>query len=267
MNSIQISIKANEQEQELLISQLSDLDAIGFEQIEDRLIAYFPANDFNSYEVTRILNNYEFVSKELKEQNWNEVWEHNFQPVAVQSFCGIRADFHKPFTGIEHEIIITPKMSFGTGHHATTYMMIDQMKDLDFKNKSVFDFGTGTGILSILAEKLGAREVVAIDVDEWSIENTNENIEKNNCKRIVVSLSSKLPSQKFEIVLANINRNVILDYIKDLKKILKPGAHLLLSGLLTSDETIIIEACKTNDLELLKKTERNNWISLLLANK
>ena len=98
-------------------------------------------------------------------------------------------------------------------------------------------------------------------------ENTNENIEKNNCKRIVVSLSSKLPSQKFEIVLANINRNVILDYIKDLKKILKPGAHLLLSGLLTSDETIIIEACKTNDLELLKKTERNNWISLLLANK
>ncbi|HEY6957173.1 MAG TPA: 50S ribosomal protein L11 methyltransferase, partial [Flavisolibacter sp.] len=161
MNSIQVSIAANEQQQEILISQLSDLGAEGFEQTDDYLLAYFNEYTFKSYEVNQLLKDHSFTLNTIKEQNWNEVWESNFQPVVVDSFCAIRAEFHDAINSVKHEIIITPKMSFGTGHHATTYMMIEQMRDFDFKNKSVFDFGTGTGILAILAEKLGAASITA----------------------------------------------------------------------------------------------------------
>jgi ribosomal protein L11 methyltransferase len=184
MDSIQISITATEEEQEILISLLSDFGATGFEQTDKEVIAYFDENNFESYEVNEIIKAYTFTTAHIKEQNWNEVWERNFQPVVINNFCSVRAEFHPPASGVEHEIIITPKMSFGTGHHATTYMMIEQMKDIAFENKTVFDFGTGTGLLSILAEKLGAARVSAIDVDEWSITNARENIEKNNCSKL-----------------------------------------------------------------------------------
>jgi ribosomal protein L11 methyltransferase len=264
MNSIQITIEANEQQQEILISQLEEFNANGFEQMDDALIAYFAENNFDSYEVNQILKGFVFTINTIKEQNWNEVWESNFQPVIVDDFCAIRAHFHEPIESVKHEIIITPKMSFGTGHHATTYMMIEQMKDIDFTCKTVFDFGTGTGILAILAEKLGAASVSAIDVDEWSIENAKENIEKNNCSRIEVQLSTTIPAQQFDIILANINRNVILQYLPYLKTSLHTNSFLLLSGLLATDENDIVEACKKENIKLLKQTEKNNWISLLL---
>ncbi|HTM90849.1 MAG TPA: 50S ribosomal protein L11 methyltransferase [Flavisolibacter sp.] len=265
MNSIQLSIEAAEEQQEILISQLSDLGADGFEQTDNYLIAYFNENTFKSYEINELLKEYSFTTNTIEEKNWNEVWESNFEPVVVNNFCAIRAEFHQPITTVEHEIIITPKMSFGTGHHATTYMMIEQMQHIDFKNKTVFDFGTGTGILSIVAEKLGALSITAIDVDDWSITNTRENIEKNDCSKISVSLSSQIPKHKFDIVLANINRNVILSYLPELNAGLKENSYLLLSGLLTSDEKDIMEACSSHNLRLLKHTERNNWISLLLV--
>ena len=263
MNSIQISIEANEEQQGILISQLSDLGTDGFEQTNDYLIAYFNENTFKSYDVNEVLKGYSFTTNSIEERNWNEVWESSFQPVIVNNFCAIRAEFHKPIKNVEHEIIITPKMSFGTGHHATTYMMIEQMHDIDFKNKTVFDFGTGTGILAILAEKLSATKITAIDADDWSISNAKENIEKNNCSKITVSLSSQIPNEQFDIVLANINRNVILDYLSDLNNVLKENCYLLLSGLLTSDEKNIVEGCNTRKLKFLMRNERNNWISLL----
>jgi ribosomal protein L11 methyltransferase len=263
MNSIQIGIEANEEQQEILISELSELGAEGFEQTGNMLVAYFNELDFKSYEVNEVLKSYRFNTTTLKEKNWNEVWESNFQPVVVGGFCGIRAEFHAPFINVEHEIIITPKMSFGTGHHATTHMMIEQMRDIDFSNKKVFDFGTGTGILSILAEKLGATDITAIDVDHWSIENTRENATRNGCTKIAVSLSSGIPAEVFDVILANINRNVILEYLPQLKNNLHPGSLLLLSGLLTTDEKDIVAACLREGLQLTKKTERNNWISLL----
>lgn len=263
MNTIQISIEANEAQQEILISGLSELGAEGFEQTDNNLIAYFPELGFKSYEVNAMLKPYVFNTTTIEEKNWNEVWESNFQPVIVESFCGIRAEFHPPITDVEQEIVITPKMSFGTGHHATTYMMIEQMRDIDFKEKTVFDFGTGTGILAILAEKLGARKITAIDVDDWSIKNTEENSVRNGCTKISVSLSSELPEEEFDVVLANINRNVILQYLPKLKTCLHADSKLLLSGLLTSDENDIVEACKKEGLKLIKQTERNNWISLL----
>lgn len=265
MDSIQITIRATEEQQEILISQLSELQASGFEQMEESLVAYFPANDFNSYDVSSLLEGFEYNTQTVKEQNWNAVWEGNFQPVVVDDFCAVRADFHEPVNGVEHEILITPKMSFGTGHHATTHMMIQQMRNMDLKGKKVFDFGTGTGILAILAEKLGAAAVSAIDVDDWSIENAKENIERNNCVSIEVTLGSVIPQQQFDVILANINRNVILQYISQLDESLVNEGALLLSGLLVSDEEDIVKACTEAGFSFIRKGERNNWISLLFS--
>jgi ribosomal protein L11 methyltransferase len=263
MNSIQITIEADEEKQEILISELSDFGVHGFEQTENYLIAYFNENSFRSYEVNDLLKNYSFTTQVIEARNWNEEWESNFQPVIVNNFCAIRAEFHSPVTNVEHEVIITPKMSFGTGHHATTYMMIEQMSDIDFRNKTVFDFGTGTGILSILAEKLGASKIEAIDVDDWSIINARENIEKNHSSKISVMLSSQIPDEMFDIILANINRNILLTYIPCLCQSLKVNGYLLLSGLLTSDERDIMDVCLKEKLKPVKTVERSTWISLL----
>ena len=267
MNHIQINIEAAEDEQEILISELAELQAIGFEQTSTHLIAYFEESNFESYEVNGLIKNRKFSITTLPKQNWNAVWEENFQPVIVDNFCAIRAHFHQEIKNVEHEIVITPKMSFGTGHHATTLMMIEQMKDLDFTGKTVFDFGTGTGILSILAEKLGATSVLAIDVDPWSIENSKENLGRNNCKKISVELSSHLPNGVFDIILANINRNVIIEYLPLLTNNMKETSHLLLSGLLTEDESEVVERCRMVNMTLTKKAERNNWICLLFNRK
>ena len=267
MNTISITIQANEEQQEILISQMEELNATGFEQQEESLIAYFPENNFDSYEINQLLLGYMHTITTIEDRNWNQLWESNFQPVIIENFCAIRADFHEPVNNMAHEIIITPKMSFGTGHHATTYMMVQQMKDIDFTDKTVFDFGTGTGILAILAEKLGAAYVWGIDVDEWSINNAKENIEKNNCTAVEVELSTNIPSKQFDIILANINRNVILHYLPELKKSLSENGCLLLSGLLTTDEKDIVTACTENNLDMIKLIEKNNWISLLFVNR
>ncbi len=263
MKYFQISIEVTEEQQEILIGLLFHLDATGFEQTETHLHAYFTENNFPTYEVNETLKDFTFQTQTVKNQNWNKEWESNFQAVIVNNFCGIRAHFHAPIKIVQHEIIITPKMSFGTGHHATTYIMIEQMKELEFKNKTIFDFGTGTGILAILAEKLGAASVSAIDIDEWSIENAQENIDMNDCYKISLSLSSVLPDQKFDILIANINRNVILNYLPKIKSCVKQNGYLLLSGLLEIDEQDIVDKCSLHHLNLIKQTSRNNWISLL----
>jgi ribosomal protein L11 methyltransferase len=265
MNTVQISITAPEADQEILISQLEELNAIGFEQTERLLIAYFPENNFEAYEIQELLKKYNFESTTIEEQNWNAVWESNFQPVLVDDFCGIRADFHEPLPDVQFEIVITPKMSFGTGHHATTYMMIRQMRDLDFNGKTVFDFGTGTGVLAILAEKMGAGSIRAIDVDEWSIENAVENVGHNGCKRVEVALSTALPEIMFDVVLANINRNVLLDYMKQLSSITKPGGILLLSGIMPSDVADIQQSARNEGFVPGAQDERNGWSCLKLT--
>lgn len=267
MKHIQIEVIANEHQQEELIALLDEYNPSGFEQTDEKLLAYFNENDFEEQEIKRILEGYPFSLAEVAERNWNAVWEQNFPPVVVGDFCAVRAHFHEPIAGVEQEIVITPKMSFGTGHHATTYMMIEQMRELDFINKSVFDFGTGTGILSILAEKQGAKNVVAIDVDDWSIENARENFERNACQHIEVTRSSKLPEAKFDIILANINRNVILDYMKPLVQICGKDSSVLFSGLLAADEQDIKKAAVENDLRFIKMQERQGWISLLFVNE
>lgn len=265
MKHIQLEIVANEYQQEELIALLDEFHPSGFEQTDEKLKAYFEEEGFDRDAVMQVISGYDYNVGTLEEQNWNALWEQNFQPVIVDDFCAVRAHFHQPIPHVAHEIIITPKMSFGTGHHATTYMMMQQMRHIDFTNKTVFDFGTGTGILAILAEKLGAEKITAIDVDDWSIENAKENFQRNDCRKIEVTLSSQLPKEAFDIILANINRNVLLDYMEALSAIIKPGGTVLLSGLLAADETDIRKAAEKQGLLFHKKEEKNGWISLLFS--
>lgn len=263
---IQIEFQTISAEQsDLLIAQLSEIGFDGFEEEENKLKAFIPADDFIGTAVKEIAasQNLSFTQTTIEETNWNAVWESNFQPVIVDDFVGIRADFHEPITGVEHEIVITPKMSFGTGHHATTFMMIQQMREIDFTGKIVFDFGTGTGILAVLAEKLGASKIFAVDYDEWSIENAEENLKRNNCSKFELQKADTATGKaQYDVILANINKNVILDNFSVLVKQLTPTGVLLLSGLLQTDETDISAAASKFSLKLEKITSRNNWISL-----
>jgi ribosomal protein L11 methyltransferase len=258
----------NEDALAVIIALLSDVGFEGFEEKDDILKAYTSKEDFNELFLDDLAKQYSFSYhiNVLSPQNWNAVWEQNFEPVIIDDFVTIRAHFHQPITTIQYEVVITPKMSFGTGHHATTTMMIQQMRNLDFFNKTVLDFGTGTGILAILAEKLGAASMVAVDNDAWSIENSRENVEQNHCHLIeVLQREDANLNKRFDIIVANINRNVILDNLAYLSSQLQKGGYLLLSGLLEEDEKVIL--AKTNDFQLVhvNTLHRLQWISLLFS--
>lgn len=249
---------------EILIANLQET-ASGFEETEAALTAIFPIEKYNEEEIVELASTYNlhFEKKEIVPQNWNAVWESNFSPVVVDDFVGIRAEFHNPMTDVAHEIIITPKMSFGTGHHATTFLVMRQMQKISFVQKTVFDFGTGTGVLAILSKKLGASVVVANDIDDWSIENAKENFERNAVLDInlLKNDSAKL-NGSFDIILANINRNVLMDNIPTLAEQLNNNGQLILSGILETDVKMINEQCANSQLKLIEKTEKNNWICL-----
>jgi ribosomal protein L11 methyltransferase len=263
---IQIEFRNLSAEQsDLLIAQLSEIGFDGFEEGENSLKAFIPENDFITTALKEIATsqNVSFIQTTIEETNWNAVWESNFPPVIVDDFVAIRADFHEPIAGVEHEIAITPKMSFGTGHHATTFMMIQQMREIDFAGKTVFDFGTGTGILAILAEKLGASKIFAVDYDEWSIDNAEENLVRNNCLKFELKKADTAAGEEqYDVILANINKNVILDNFSLLAKQLISSGILLISGLLADDEADIVEIAGKFSLYLRKKNTQNNWISL-----
>jgi ribosomal protein L11 methyltransferase len=266
-NTVQIAIAANEQLREQLVAQLFEIDFDGFEETEDELLAFIDEALFDQSILEGLLSRYQlkYEKSVIKDQNWNAVWESNFLPVVVDGFCAVRAHFHEPIKDIANEIIITPKMSFGTGHHATTFLMISEMSKLDFKNKRVADFGTGTGILAILANNLGTENVWAIDIDDWSIENAKENIEKNGCENVIIEKKDRFETEeKFDIILANINRNVILGNVDGLTSALKRTGKLLLSGLLVQDEKDVVAAFTQRGFSHKHTVERNKWICLLL---
>lgn len=259
--------KIDERMQEELIASLHEFNPEGFEQTGDCLKVYFTNTHFQEESISRCLLQHQFNIEKLPHQNWNQLWESNFQPVQVHNFCGIRAEFHQRLINVRFELVITPKMSFGTGHHATTFMMIEQMEYMNFNDKSVLDFGTGTGILSILSEKLSAASVVAIDNDEWSIKNAHQNLQRNQCSRIkLYQRSTPSANSTYGILLVNINKHIILEQLSELTHCVLSNGLLLLSGLLLEDEQEIINACSSKKLTLLKKVVKNNWISLLFVN-
>jgi ribosomal protein L11 methyltransferase len=249
----------------MLIAVLTNIGFDGFEQTDSSLKAYTNSPDFEEPAFKQFIDEIgiTYTSREVPDKNWNEEWESNFEPVLVDDFVAIRAHFHKPVPGVEHEIIITPKMSFGTGHHATTYMMVEQMRELDFKDKTVLDFGTGTGILSILAEKRGAAKIMALDNDDWSITNATENLQENGCRNFeLAETDTAATNGNYGIILANINRNVIMDNLQEMVNQLDKQGVLLLSGLLKADQAMIQEQAEKLGLVLDKVSERNNWIAL-----
>lgn len=270
MDFIKISFAELQPEQkEILIAQFADAGFEGFEETENGLDAFISKKIFDTVLVNEIAAKYNlsYTSENIAAANWNAIWESNFDPVVVEDYVVVRAGFHAPVSDKKFEIIITPKMSFGTGHHATTYMMMQMMREIEFADKTVFDFGTGTGVLAILAEKEGAASVIAIDNDDWSIENAAENFEMNACKKIQLEkASSVFPEKKFDIILANINKNVILENFSALNSQLNKGGNLLLSGLLEGDREDILKIAVQNKLVLFKELNKKNWICLNFSN-
>jgi ribosomal protein L11 methyltransferase len=271
MNYIQITIEVEEEGlPEILIARLSEMGYEGFEEEGTGLLhAFIPEENFDAALLGGLLGEWDLAYRQIliPNKNWNEEWEKNFHPVIVDGFCAVRAAFHPPVGGVAHEIVITPKMSFGTGHHATTYMMMEAMQHLDFTDRKVLDFGTGTGVLAILAERLGAGEILAIDHDDWSIENALENVMENHCRAVTVQKMEAIPSNGlFSIILANINKNVILRELDAIRQHLTDQGVILLSGLLQDDLAEIEQKAILNDLtiSLHGRMTKENWICLRL---
>jgi ribosomal protein L11 methyltransferase len=254
------------EQQEILLAQLTELNYEGFEEGFNYISAYIPDGQYNEADTYQLIAGTDTtITKEvIAPRNWNAEWEQNFQPVIIADFCGIRAHFHTPLENVQHEIIITPKMSFGTGHHATTWLMIQSMQQFDFREKNVLDFGTGTGVLAILAERLGANPVLAIDNDEWSITNAEENIALNHCSNITIRQADSLQmSTEFDIILANINKHVLIANMAAIKQHLTQGGVVIMSGLLTGDQPDIEKCAKDNGLKVTDYKTKGDWICLL----
>ncbi len=253
---------------EILIAELGYAGFESFVETEDGVSAYIQKEEWNAdiLNEVRVLKSDEFeityTFEDIEQTNWNEEWEKNFNPIIVDGICSVRAPFHeKPNT--EYDIVIEPKMSFGTGHHETTHMMIQHILKTDLKGKSVLDMGCGTGVLAILAAMKGAATVEAIDIDNWCYVNSLENIERNNTPQIKVSEgdSSLLKEKRFDVIIANINRNILLRDIKVYSECLNDNGLLFLSGFYNNDVALVKEECQLRGLSMDSKLELNNWIS------
>lgn len=271
MNYIEADLILHEEFAEILVAELAEIGFESFIDHEKGMMAYVQEELFDDVAFKQLIEKYaaqtaiHYSLKKIEKQNWNAEWESNFEPIEIENLIRIRADFHPSKEGFEHEIIITPKMSFGTGHHETTAQVMLLMTELDFQNKTVIDVGTGTGILAVLAEKLGAKDIVAFDIDEWSVENTLENIGLNNCNEITVNQGTiqSQEAQTFDFVLANINRNILLDEIKIYQQFMKPGAYLLLSGFYEKDIADIEQECEANNLKKIKAISKKEWAAVV----
>jgi ribosomal protein L11 methyltransferase len=264
----QFSINPLQPATDILIAELSELGFDSFVETQEGLLAYVKKENWNPIALrnVQILSNENFKIdhnvSEIEQENWNEKWEKNFEPINVDNQCVVRAPFHdKP--NVTFDIVITPKMSFGTGHHETTHMMLQLILGLDFSDKSVLDMGCGTGVLAILAAMKGAGSVDAIDIDNWSYLNAMENVAGNSCEQINVFEGeiSLLTNQNYDIIMANINRNILLSDISIYVQHLKKGGVLLLSGFYKEDIPLISKECEANGLSFQENLEKNNWVA------
>ena len=254
---------------EILIAQLFELGFDSFQELEEISEGYILDElitddlDKTIADIAKIFNA-DYTIEKLENKNWNEIWESNFDPVSVGNFCTVRADFHNADLSVKHDIIINPKMAFGTGHHETTYMMIDTMSELDLNGKSVFDFGCGTAVLAILARRLGSARTLAIDIEEESASNSAENASVNNVKGIDIrqGVIQDLEDEKFDIILANINRQVLLDTADLIASHQDLGGVLLLSGVMHQDEKIIEDRFAEAGYKRHSMKSRGEWLCI-----
>ncbi|HET8859799.1 50S ribosomal protein L11 methyltransferase [Marivirga sp.] len=278
MSYISLEVNCQEDFIEIFMAELAEIGFSTFQEKEEGngLFAYSEENQtIEASQIEELFQQYESlttVSYELgtvEKENWNADWEKNYQPIEVEDKILVRADFHPPNPKFPIEIVVTPKMSFGTGHHETTYQMLNLMHDMDLKNKAVLDAGCGTGILAILAAIKGAESVHAYDIDEWAVENTTENFSLNSISnssyKIWQGEVDTIPSEAiYELILANINKNILLADIQHLQKHIKSEGFLMLSGFYENDIQDILNECEKYSLELFSQSVRNEWAALLL---
>ncbi|MGB5554650.1 MAG: 50S ribosomal protein L11 methyltransferase [Flavobacteriaceae bacterium] len=254
---------------DILIAQLGELGFESFVENEDGILAYVQKEDWyeSILKGLQILDHpkfkIEYTRAEIEQENWNATWESNFNAIQVGDQCTVRAPFHQKSTAT-FDIVIEPKMSFGTGHHETTHMMLQHLLDHNFEDKSVLDMGSGTGVLAILAAMKGARPVDAIDIDNWCYLNAAENVERNNQDGITVLEGdvALLQGRKYDIILANINRNILLADIPIYAESLTKNGVLFLSGFYAEDIEIISKKCLDSGLKFEKNLEKNNWVAV-----
>lgn len=262
-------------EADILSSFLSEIGYDSFETVENGLNAYIKKELYNQETTSQALLNYPFnsaisISSELiPGKNWNEEWEKNyFKPMIIGERCVIHSSFHKDFPHLEYEIVIDPKMAFGTGHHETTSLMVEQILDFDMTGKTVLDMGAGTGILSILCSQRGAEKVDGIEIDPGAQINAQENIALNNVSNVDVKLGDASllldTDAQYDIVLANINRNIILQDLPNYARVLKSKGYMFLSGFYTQDSYLITDEAIQYNLNPTKEKEKNNWAMLVL---
>lgn len=255
---------------DILVAELAELGYDSFNTEGSSLLAYIPEAAFVEADATAVVAKYltadgvKLSWERMPDKNWNEVWESNFEPIVIDDRCSIRAPFHTNLPKTTFEIVIEPKMSFGTGHHATTHQMVEFVLDNEFKGLRVLDMGCGTGILAILAAMKGASNILAIDNDEWAFENAEENVARNASGKVRVALgdASLLGSEDFDVILANINRNILLADLPSYVKVLVPGGLLFLSGILLEDIPIITDRAVGLGLTPLEQKDRKGWVAL-----
>ena len=286
MRYIQLSITAypsSEDVTDILSFYLGNIGYESFVASETGLEAYIPQKYFSEEKLKKVLHflaiemndllkdvKVEYEFNLLEEKNWNKEWEKNyFKPLVVSDKCLVRSSFHSVDKQYDYEITIDPKMAFGTGHHQTTYLMLQEILRLDLKNRSVLDIGCGTAVLAILAAKMGARDIVAIDFDEWAYFNAKENVLLNNITDVAVRLGEVdlIQDEKYDFIFANINRNVLLQDIHHYAKAMNKGATLIMSGYYLEDVPIIKMECEKNNLSLQKTEQKDNWCAVVCLKK
>ena len=275
MDYLEFKINCLEEFREILIAELSQIGFDSFLETEEGIDAYSLSQGFNREAFDEVISNYseaaqiQLLEGEMEKINWNAEWEKNYDPIAVDDLVYVRASFHPSPLGFKHEIVINPKMSFGTGHHATTFQMLRNQGTIDHQGKRVLDVGSGTGILAIMAHLLGASQIEAFDIDDWCVDNGNENFELNgvSSRMGLGTIREVNPIGPFDIVLANINKNVLLDEMGIYSDLLIDRGFLLLSGFYTEDIADLEQLANKIGLELISQQSKDNWAALVLQKK
>lgn len=273
MRFIEVKINCSPTVAEILIAELVAIGYDSFQELDSGIDAYVEQDAFSESRLKEIIQKYsseESITYSfglLEDKNWNEEWEKNFQPVIIGEKCIVRASFHSPDKNYLYDIVINPKMSFGTGHHETTSMMISHQLELNHQGKTVMDAGSGTGILAILASKLGASVIDAFDIEDWAFENLKENTTLNNCLNVFVGKGTiatvSLREKTYDIILANINRNVLLEEMANYSSRLKQKGTLVLSGFYVEDIPLVETEANSHELVKVSSKEQNKWASLV----
>ncbi len=271
MDFVEVDINCQQDLKDLLTAELHQLGYESFLDTNDGFKAYQPLKNHNPDILSELFERYalrtSFTSKKLSDRNWNEIWERTFEPIEIDDQCRIRASFHQKKDSFPYEIIIDPKMAFGTGHHETTRQVVRFQLQIDHVGKKVLDVGCGTGILSILAEMRGASSIFSLDNDPYAVSNTVDNKVLNSCQNIIVkegTVSMLSPESSFDLILANINRNVLLSELSVYERHLNASGSLIISGFYTFDLPIIVKEIEAVGLHVVKQTAEQQWACLLL---